>query len=305
MKNNYAIILLLLSSIHFETTSVTYLVYGGKTGWIGQKLVTILKNLGHDVHCATARLEQREAIEKEIKRIHPDAIINTAGITGRPNVNWCETHQQETIRANVLGLLNLADTAYQQDIHITNIGTGCIYQYDEKHPIYSGIGFTEEETPNFAGSFYSHTKIMVEELLKSYPNVLYLRLRMPISEDFSPRSFIGKIIQYPKLINIPNTMSVLEDLLPIIPIMVERQLTGIYNFVNPGAISHNQIMDLYIKYIDPSHHYENFSIEEQNRMLKVPRSNCELDAQKLLKEFPHIPNIHDSVLNIFKKCRRT
>ncbi|CAM8957734.1 unnamed protein product [Rhodiola kirilowii] len=30
----------------------------------------------------------------------------------------------------------------------------------------SGIGFKEEDTPNFHGSFYSKTKAMVEELLK-------------------------------------------------------------------------------------------------------------------------------------------
>ena len=42
-----------------------------------------------------------------------------------------------------------------------NYATGCIHEYDAKHPEGSGIGFKEEETPNFHGSFYSKTKAMV------------------------------------------------------------------------------------------------------------------------------------------------
>jgi len=41
---------------------------------------------------------------------------------------------------------------------------------------------------------------MVESLLKEYPNVLILRVRMPIVEDLSyPRNFITKILKYDKV----------------------------------------------------------------------------------------------------------
>ncbi len=40
---------------------------------------------------------------------------------------------------------------------------------------------------------------MVESLLKEYPNVLVLRVRMPIVADLVyPRNFITKIIKYEK-----------------------------------------------------------------------------------------------------------
>ena len=45
--------------------------------------------------------------------------------------------------------------------------------------------------------------------------MLILRVRMPISDDLSPRNFITKISKYEKVVNIPNSMSVLYDLLPI------------------------------------------------------------------------------------------
>jgi nucleoside-diphosphate-sugar epimerase len=276
----------------------TFLVFGGR-GWIGQQIVKLLQDRGHAVYCATSRLENREAIERELQTIKPDYIINAAGVTGRPNVDWCESHNQETIRANVLGVLNLVDIAFLHNIHVTNLASGCIYNYDQGHTLENKRGFTEEENPNFTGSFYSYTKVVSEDLILNYPNVLNLRLRMPISSDLHPRSFVGKIIHYKKLVNIPNSMSVLDDLLPLIPTMIERKLTGAYNFVNPGTVSHNQIMELYKKYVNPNHKYENFSLEEQSKILAAPRSNCELSADKLLKEFPNLPNIQDSIVKIF------
>lgn len=53
------------------------------------------------------------------------------------------------------------------------------------------------------------------QLQRVYKNVLILRVRMPISDDLSPRNFITKISKYEKVVNIPNSMSVLYDLLPI------------------------------------------------------------------------------------------
>ncbi|KAI3907303.1 hypothetical protein MKW98_010653 [Papaver atlanticum] len=56
---------------------------------------------------------------------------------------------------------------------------------DAEHPEGSGVGFKEEDSLNFSVSFYSKTKVMVEELLKEYDNVCTLRVRMPISSDVS------------------------------------------------------------------------------------------------------------------------
>jgi 3,5-epimerase/4-reductase len=73
----------------------------------------------------------------------------------------------ETIRSNVIGCLNLADVCYQRGIHMTYYGTGCIFAYDDDHPLGSGKGFQESDTPNFTGSYYSHTKVGVMKLFPS------------------------------------------------------------------------------------------------------------------------------------------
>lgn len=76
----------------------------------------------------------------------------------------------------------------------THPGTGCIFHYDDKKPEGSGLGFTEADEPNFTGSYYSYTKAATESFLRQFPNVLTLRVRMPIVADLTyPRNFITKV----------------------------------------------------------------------------------------------------------------
>jgi 3,5-epimerase/4-reductase len=232
--------------------------------------------------------------------------LNAAGITGRPNIDWCEDHKPDTMRTNVIGTLNLADLCFLRDIHCTVYATGCIYVYDEKHPEGSGIGFTEEDTPNFDGSFYSETKGYMEPMLKCYPNCLILRVRMPVSDDLFHRNFVTKIVKYEKVVNIPNSMTILGEMLPASLAMAKAGLTGVYNFTHPGVISHNEVLDLYKKYIDPTYTYKNFTIEEQSKVIKAPRSNNELDTTKLMRDMPEgieINEIHKAYELCFQRMK--
>jgi 3,5-epimerase/4-reductase len=49
---------------------------------------------------------------RELDTIKPTHVLNSAGVTGRPNVDWCEANKAETIRSNVIGTLNIAVSAY-------------------------------------------------------------------------------------------------------------------------------------------------------------------------------------------------
>lgn len=128
---------------------------------------------------------------------------------------------------------------------------------------------------------------------------------MPISDDLSHRNFITKIVKYDKVVNVPNSMTVLTELLPISLIMAERKLVGVYNFCNPGAISHNEILDLYKKYIDPEYTYTNFTLEEQAQILKAGRSNNTLDHTKLCSSLSDVPinDIHTAMEGVFQRMR--
>ncbi|XP_065858785.1 trifunctional UDP-glucose 4,6-dehydratase/UDP-4-keto-6-deoxy-D-glucose 3,5-epimerase/UDP-4-keto-L-rhamnose-reductase RHM2-like [Euphorbia lathyris] len=289
-----------------ENDDVKFLIYG-RTGWIGGLLGKICEKKGIKYEYGVGRLEDRKSITEDLRKIKPTHVFNAAGVTGRPNVDWCESHKVETIRSNVVGTLTLADVCRQQNVLLMNFATGCIFEYDKEHQQGSGIGFKEDDKPNFVASFYSKTKAMVEELLKEYENVCTLRVRMPISSDLSnPRNFITKISRYNKVVNIPNSMTVLDELLPISIEMAKRNCRGIWNFTNPGVISHNEILELYKKYIDPGFKWANFSLEEQAKVIIAPRSNNELDASKLNKEFPQLLSIRDSIIKyVFEPNKKT
>jgi len=298
---------------------VKFLIFG-KNGWLGGILQRILTERKIDFALANTRLENRESVAAELDSVKPTHVLNAAGVTGRPNVDWCEDHQPEVIRANVIGTLNLADLCDLRGIHCMIYATGCIFHFDKNinrpYPVWQpetktwskledDQKFTEDDAPNFTGSFYSLTKGYVETMLKSFKNVCVLRVRMPISDDLTARNFITKITKYEKVVNIPNSMTVLSDLMPISVIMAERKLTGIYNFTNPGCISHNQILELYKQYIDPTFEYKNFNLDEQAKVIKAERSNNELCSKKFVSALPDIEilDIHTAMHGVFKRMK--
>ncbi|KAE8655805.1 Trifunctional UDP-glucose 4,6-dehydratase/UDP-4-keto-6-deoxy-D-glucose 3,5-epimerase/UDP-4-keto-L-rhamnose-reductase RHM1 [Hibiscus syriacus] len=93
----------------------------------------------------------------------------------------------------------------------------------------------------------------VEDILREFDNVCTLRGWMPTSSDLSrPGNFIAKITKHEKAIDIPNRMTLVDELLPISTKMAKRNLRGIWNFTNPGVVSANEILQMYKAYIDPT-----------------------------------------------------
>lgn len=104
--------------------SDVFLIWGGN-GWIAGLLVDLLQRQGHIVYTTTVRMENRETVLEELNQIKPTHVLNCAGCTGRPNVDWCEENKEATVRSNVIGTLNLADCCAQLGIHCTIYATGC------------------------------------------------------------------------------------------------------------------------------------------------------------------------------------
>ncbi|KAI1047429.1 hypothetical protein LB505_011741 [Fusarium chuoi] len=282
-----------------------FLIWGGH-GWIAGLLKNLLLRQGKEVYTTTIRMEDRENVGKALQVFKPTHVLNAAGCTGRPNVDWCEDNKAQTVLSNVIGTLTLADECSRRGIHCTVFATGCIYQYDEEHPV-GGPGFKETDAPNFDGSFYSMTKAHVEPILASFDNILILRLRMPVSDDLNPRNFVTKISQYEFVVDIPNSNTILHDLLPASIILAQNKETEVYNFKNPDAISHNEVLGLFKEIIRPAFTWKNFSIEQQAEVIKAGRSNCQLDTTKLVKKMKaygyEIPEVHEAYRQCFERMK--
>ena len=74
-----------------------YLIWGGN-GWIGSMLKKLLQDQEHEVIVAKSRLQDYVGITNELEEIKPDFVLNVAGITGRPTVDWCPRRPSCLIR---------------------------------------------------------------------------------------------------------------------------------------------------------------------------------------------------------------
>jgi hypothetical protein len=133
--------------------------------------------------------------------------------------------------------------------------------------------------------------------------VLNVRIRMPITDEVNERNFITKITNYEKICSIPNSMTVLNELLPIMIQMALKNEKGTLNLTNPGLIEHNEILEMYKSIVMPDFKWNNFTIKEQNEVLLSKRSNNYLDTSKLKEKYPNVKNIKDSVREILIKMR--
>jgi len=259
------------------------LIFG--KGYIANKF----KNYFVGSEISDVRIEDISAVKAEIERAQPDVVVNCAGKTGRPNVDWCEDHKAETLFGNVTAPLILAKACDELGVYMVHIGSGCVYEgYND------GKGYSEEDAPNFAGSYYSRTKAWAERMLKDFA-VLQLRLRMPFDSAPDERNFITKIVKYNKVISVPNSISVLEDFLMAADALIAKKATGVYNVTNPGTIDHQTILDMYIELVDPNYKYELFSLDELAKVTKAGRSNCGLSVKKLEDEGIHLRPVEQAV----------
>ena len=205
----------------------------------------------------------------------------------------------ENVRDNLFSPLQLSLLSKKHNIHYTYLGTGCIFKFDDDNNRPFGKeenGFNENDKPNFFGSSYSIVKGFTDQLMHLLEdNVLNLRIRMPITGNVNKRNFITKITTYEKICSVPNSMTVLPELLPLVLDMMKNNQTGTINLTNPGLISHNEILTMFKELVDPNFVWNNFSIEEQKKILASDRSNNYLDTTKLESLYPEVKNIKDSV----------
>ncbi len=298
-------------------TKFRWLIYGYK-GWIGQQVCDIINSWGETVLCGMARANDVSKIEEELLLFKPDRIISLIGRThglGYTTIDYLEQKGKliENTKDNLYSPLVLATLAKKYNIHLTYLGTGCIFTYDDQHPTpfdevssNDELGFTEDDTPNFFSSAYSTVKGVTDQLmnLQFGDSVLNVRIRMPINEDVtSSRNFITKIITYDKICSIPNSMTVLPELLPIMLNLAKTRRVGTINLTNPGYISHNQILSMYRDIVDPDFKWKNFTQEEQDKILAAGRSNNTLSTKKLRQLVPQVPDICQSVKDIMYKIK--
>ena len=292
------------------------LLFGSK-GWIGSKILHLLKDK-HIVVSASSRADDITSIRNEIKEKEKESLTpithimsfigRTHGVYENEKISTIDYLEKpgklvDNVQDNLYAPISLALLCKELNIHFTYLGTGCIFEYDEEHPYGNEeTGFQETSTPNFTGSSYSIVKGFTDQLMKQLP-VLNVRIRMPITHEYNERNFITKITHYKKVCSIPNSMTVLNELLPLMLELAMRKEVGTINLTNPGVITHNEILEMYKEIVDPAFTWENFTQEEQNTILLSKRSNNCLDTHVLQEFFPNVKTIKNSVRDILLQMK--
>ena len=218
-----------------------YLIYGAN-GWIGSMMCSLIEKENIEYLKGTVRVNETESLIEEIESIKPTHIMcfigRTHGMYEGEKIGTIDYLEKpgklvENIRDNLFSPLTLAILCSQRNIHLTYLGTGCIFT-QEQDLIANSKGYTEESKPDFFGSSYSTVKGFTDQLMHLFDD---------------------------NVLNLSN-----------------KKHTGTINLTNPGTISHNEILEMYKKYVDKDFTWSNFSIEEQSTVLLSARSNNKLNT---------------------------
>jgi 3,5-epimerase/4-reductase len=284
------------------------LFYGGK-GWIGQLIYNEWNKLfpQDELHISDLKINPAslEQIENEIQNLKPDRIICTLGRTygfdecsGKfiNNIDYLENHLKENINDNLYSPMLLAILCNKLKVHLTYLGTGCIFSEDTRT---QKDEYTESSVPDFFGSGYSIVKGYTDQLIRHFDNVANIRIRMPIVPENNSRNFITKILGYSKICSMPNSMTYLPDMIPIFIDISRQSKTGTYHLTNKGYIDHQEILEIY-KSTHPNHSYELVDEIELNGLLKSKRSNNILSTTKLENDY-QIRHIRECIVEALQQ----
>ena len=228
----------------------------------------------------------------------PDSVLNAAGIVGKPNVDWCETHQLETIAGNTVLPIMIAQACQKKGVYLLHMGTGCVYYGYSSDP----KGWKEEDPAN-PSAVYTRSKYAADLVLSTLPNIGIARIRMPIDWQPSPANLIDKLASYRRVIDVINSVTVVEDMVEVFKKLLDEQASGIFHVTNPGTIKHKEILEMYKEIVDPNHTNEWISEVElvTTGLAKKTRSNNILQSGNLEKLGIKMRPVHEAVYDTIKK----
>lgn len=244
------------------------------------------------------RINTLQDVETILADIKPDVVLNTSGKVGKPNLDWCESHQLETMIGNVGLPLLIAQGCANKNIYLLHLGSGCIFDGPSPDP----KGWKED---NFANpiSTYTKSKYAADLLLAPLPNVGIARIRLPMDYIPNPKNLIDKLASYSKIVDVENSITVLEDMIPVLYRLLELKATDIYHVTNPGSMKNTDIIAYYQQYVDP-HKTAEWITEESllaSGLGQVKRSTNILQSSNLEKLNIHMRPASQALPETMKK----
>jgi 3,5-epimerase/4-reductase len=284
------------------------ILFYGHRGFIGSQIVEYWKRLypDHVLELSDTRVDVKneEQLAYEISRAN--RVFCTIGRTSGtdkdgnyiPNIDYLENNLKENINDNLYAPMLLAILCKRYGVPLAYLGTGCIFSRNTRENDYI---YTEKDIPDFFQSSYSIVKGYTDNLMKLFPNtVINFRIRMPIVDITHEKNFITKISKFKYIYDMPNSMTYLPDIIPIMIGLTINGIVGTYNMVNQNPISHKEILDMYREIVDPNHTCEYIEEKDLDGLLKAKRSNNVLQPQRVYNVRDIKECVHEALINIKK-----
>ncbi|MBI2444513.1 MAG: sugar nucleotide-binding protein [Candidatus Magasanikbacteria bacterium] len=213
-----------------------------------------------------------------LQKHQPAVVLNAAGVVGKPNVDWCESHPRETIIGNTILPLQIAEACQEAGVYLLHLGTGCVFYDASPDP----PGWREDDFANPV-AVYTRTKYAADLALSTLPNIGIARIRMPVDYLPVPNNLIYKLVSFPRVIDVENSVTIVEDMVLACRRLLEKRAPGIFHVTNPGAIRHREIIALYEELVDPAHRNEWITASElvAQGLAQKKRSNVILQSSRL------------------------
>jgi 3,5-epimerase/4-reductase len=270
------------------------LIFG--KGYMGQRCA---QAWGDQAVLSDVHIRSVEDALAEIHRVQPTAVLNAAGVRGKPNVDWCEDHQRETMIGNTLLPILLANACQEAGVYLLHMGSGCIFYGDSHHE----DGAWREYDFGNPIPVYSRSKFAADLVLSTLPQVGIARIRMPIDWLPAPNNLIDKLARYPKVIDVENSVTIVDDMLIVFLQLLTQQAPGIFHVTNPGTVRHRDILELYRELVDPGHTCEWISNDDLviQGLATKGRSNNILAGENLERVGISMRPVHEALRDTMQR----
>lgn len=300
----------------------------GADGFIGQ---AFSRELGLRRACFvplsrdTLDFSRFEILFEYVRRLAPQFIINASADAGRSGRNGMDGEQArlEALQVNTLLPQSIARVCRSTNTPLGHVSSGCIYtgakllsdgvlriepELNQPHlrKLFESrperfFGFTEEDAPNASFrnppcTFLEGTKALAEEALRDCPRTYIWRARRPFNEMNEPANFLAKIQRAIRVRDEITSLTHVRDFVrACLDLWESNAPFGVYNVVNPGAVSTRRIVDMIQFILKPDREFQFSSGNRRGRNSDPSRSSCILDSSKLVRAGIKMPALEKAL----------
>lgn len=235
-----------------------------------------------------------------VEKVAPKCIVHCAALT---DVDWCESHREETYRVNVEASLEVAKAAQEIGARLIYISTDSVFSGESKY-------YSESDTATPL-SVYSESKLAGEQaVLNACDQASVLRVNFYGWDALRNHGFVewiyreleagNKLVGFEDVIFSPLCV---QDLSEVILALLKTDLCGVYHVASSDACTK---YDFICKFAEIFQYKQANIVKSPVASFNFPASrplNTSLDASKLATDLNRpMPTILEGLESLHKQC---